>query len=268
MKSNAREFMQSIVRNVKTTLNIGEIPQLFRPMFELSNNFDTFRSKPIVNKWREAESPFGADPRRTSYLARKLSKRLYETNNLVEIILGSGLASLVSADSFREIHAERIDHFITGYLPGLGIYALEAASAIMMEADGIERPTREIGENPFIGRFIGSPYQVGATSDWLWLSRELKKAVRVLNDYKQIEDPVGEEAARLRLDPILDREGYIKSLDDNVRRIQKEISKIWEMKGMSGDEKAERVSELADEQRYVLRNAREFRYGFMHCVGW
>jgi len=177
------------------------------------------------------------------------------------MVLGSGASALLGADSFREIHAERIDHFLQGYFGALGRYAVEIAADSMLEADGIERPERSLGENILVGRFFGNPYQVGGTQDWLYLSRALKTAIRSINDYKELDNPEALRRAELRLDPILNQhtQEYIKRLDDDVRKIQKKIRGVWTNKSMDGEEKKLYIESLADEQRWVLRNVKEIR---------
>ena len=259
MKDNAKTFFDAMKRNIGNTLNFNLIPQLVRPVLELHNNHNSFTDRPIVSYWRKDAIPYLSDPTRTSYLARELSKALHETENPAMMTFGAGLSMLVGADDFRDIEAERIDHFLNGYFGSLMRYGTELASDVMMEADGIERPDRSLGENILVGRFFGNPYQVGGTQDWLYLSRELRTAIRQMNQLKDADLEDEYHIHREKYAPILNQEDYIQKLDEDVRYIQQRIRQTWSAKGISGDEKQRRISMLADEQRDVLRYATELR---------
>ncbi|WP_424408514.1 LPD38 domain-containing protein [Pasteurella sp. PK-2025] len=158
-------FKDRLLSAVTNTLALNPIPQAVKPIFEVYNNYDSFRGREIE-----------------TLSDRRLMKeaRYDERTSLVS----RGMAGLTSTIG---LSPKQTDHLIHGYFGTLGMYVLGMSDLAIRKADGYgELPAKNWQEYPVLDAVFGGDVAVP------------RKYTRYMNDYYNFLNQVSEISATVK----------------------------------------------------------------------
>jgi hypothetical protein len=155
-QDTAKDFTDSMARNLRSTLAIDYLPQAIKPFVEAETNFSLFTQRPIVGQGLEGvEAKYQVGPG-TSAVAEQI---------------GSAL----------NMSPMKIDHLIGGYTGTMGMYMVSALDAVMNMNSDSPNASKRVEQMPFIKRFALDPEARGTVTSYYDLKNEADKAVRTSN---------------------------------------------------------------------------------------
>jgi hypothetical protein len=148
-----KDFMDSMARNLRSTLAIDYLPQAIKPFVETETNFSLFTRRAIVGQGLEGVAP--------------------------EYQIGPGTSSLAAfAGSNLGMSPMKIDHLIGGYTGTMGMYMVSALDGIMnMNAEN-PNASKRFEQLPFIKRFALDPEARGTVTGYYDLKNATDEVVR------------------------------------------------------------------------------------------
>jgi hypothetical protein len=157
-----RDFSQSMIRQVKSTLGVN-LPQFMLPLYEayVSNN-DAFTGRPVVPTYMQNLEP---EQQQTFYTNQAIAKA----------------AEAVGMSPMK------LEHVAGGYLPGLGAYFLQALDSITREFQGpeMEKPALQWYQYPVAKRFLGTVNQPGLQNQFYDLKDNIDGIVQTINKLEE-----------------------------------------------------------------------------------
>ena len=148
-----KDFMDSMARNLRSTLAIDYLPQAIKPFVETETNFSLFTRRPIVGQGLEGVAP--------------------------EFQIGPGTSSLAAfVGSNLGMSPMKVDHLIGGYTGTMGMYMVSALDGIMnMNAEN-PNASKRFEQLPFIKRFALDPEARGTVTGYYELKNATDEVVR------------------------------------------------------------------------------------------
>ena len=148
-----KDFMDSMARNLRSTLAIDYLPQAIKPFVETESNFSLFTRRPIVGQGLEGVAP--------------------------EFQIGPGTSSLATfVGSNLGMSPMKVDHLIGGYTGTMGMYMVSALDGIMnMNAEN-PNASKRFEQLPFIKRFALDPEARGTVTGYYELKNATDEVVR------------------------------------------------------------------------------------------
>ena len=155
-QDTSKDFMDSMARNLRSTLAIDYLPQAIKPFVETETNFSLFTRRPIVGQGLEGVAPQYQIGPGTSTAAAALGSQL-------------GMSPL------------KIDHLIQGYTGTMGMYMVSALDSIMNMNSDSPQASKRFEQMPFIKRFALDPEARGTVTAYYDLKNATDEAVRTSN---------------------------------------------------------------------------------------
>jgi len=151
-----KDFMDSMARNLRSTLAIDYLPQAIKPFVETETNFSLFTRRPIVGQGLEGVAP--------------------------EYQVGPGTSAVAAfAGSNLGLSPMKIDHLIQGYTGTMGMYMVSALDAAMNMNSDTPNASKRFEQMPFIKRFALDPEARGTVTSYYDLKNATDEAVRTSN---------------------------------------------------------------------------------------
>lgn len=151
-----KDFMDSMARNLRSTLAIDYLPQAIKPFVETETNFSLFTRRPIVGQGLEGVAP--------------------------EYQVGPGTSAVAAAlGSNLGMSPMKIDHLINGYTGTMGMYMVSALDGIMNMNSDSPNASKRFEQLPFIKRFALDPEARGTVTSYYDLKNATDEAVRTSN---------------------------------------------------------------------------------------
>jgi len=151
-----KDFMDSMARNLRSTLAIDYLPQAIKPFVETETNFSLFTRRPIVGQGLEGVAP--------------------------EYQVGPGTSAVAAfAGSNLGMSPMKIDHLIQGYTGTMGMYMVSALDAAMNMNSDTPNASKRFEQMPFIKRFALDPEARGTVTSYYDLKNATDEAVRTSN---------------------------------------------------------------------------------------
>jgi hypothetical protein len=148
-----KDFMDSMARNLRSTLAIDYLPQAIKPFVETETNFSLFTRRAIVGQGLEGVAP--------------------------EYQVGPGTSSVAAfAGSNLGMSPMKIDHLIQGYTGTMGMYMTSALDGIMNMNTDKPNASKRFEQMPFIKRFALDPEARGTVTSYYDLKNATDEAVR------------------------------------------------------------------------------------------
>ena len=148
-----KDFMDSMARNLRSTLAIDYLPQAIKPFVETETNFSLFTRRAIVGQGLEGVAP--------------------------EYQVGPGTSSAAAAlGSQLGMSPMKIDHLIQGYTGTMGMYMTSALDGIMNMNTDKPNASKRFEQMPFIKRFALDPEARGTVTSYYDLKNATDEAVR------------------------------------------------------------------------------------------
>ena len=225
---SARDFTESMKRNLLNTLSFNPIPQTFVPIVEAVTNFNFFTMRPIVGQGMEGVAPeFQVGPG---------TSRIAET-------LGKGL----------NISPMKIDQIIQGYTGTIGTYMSQLIDSVYdMHTDNPKASLR-FEQMPVVKRFILDPDARGQVTAYFDLKKAVDEATRTSNylersmDFEQwgkyYEENLGLFAVK----------DYILDMDKTLKEFR-EMKNMIRVTPMSADEKRDNILAITQIENQLAAN--------------
>jgi hypothetical protein len=231
-----REVMDSIRRNLMSTLTFNPIPQTGLPAIEATSNYSFFFDAPIVNRAVEDLMPEYQYTDRTSELAKAVAR---ETN----------------------FSAAKVDHIIKGYTGSMGAYALALLDVLHGTVIDKNKPAKRLEEMPIMREFLQRPDSSRRLSQFYELRnevQELVKTVGALQKAGETEEAFEKITERPEVWAAKDR---VNAVDQQLRALRAQRRAITSNKQMGPQEKRkalDQIRQIEINQAKVAPVLREF----------
>lgn len=126
---DGHRFGQRLQSMISNTFSMTLLPQMFKPIYEVGANMDSFTNRPIESMGMEKMRPEDRFNERSSEIAKALGK--------------PGILSPL-----------QIDHLIRGYFGWLGTAAVTSVDALVHSLDDKVRPTMQLRDAFLAGSFV------------------------------------------------------------------------------------------------------------------
>lgn len=215
-----RDFVQSMTRQVKSTLGVN-LPQTMLPLYEayVSNN-DSFTGRPVIPTYMENLLPE--------------QQQSFYTNQAI--------AKAAEAVGMSPMKAE---HVISGYMPGVGAYFLQALDSTVREFQGPEmaKPALQWFQYPVVKRFFTTANQPGLQNQFYDLKDQVDGITQTMN--KLEEQGRYEELAVFyaKNGHKFDMRSDLNALERQIGRLRDE-RKIIEQMPIDPEDKRELIEQL------------------------
>lgn len=234
-----KKFAQRLGHVLTDTFAL-DLPQIIKPVYEVSANRNTFTGRDIETQGMERMSP--------SMRVRPDTTRLAEgTSRVMESIAGEAALSPV-----------QIDHLIGAYLGVVGAKASATIDTFWRQAMGEELPARRWQEYQPIRRFyrdLGAPAPYTRyTTDFYEALRDANKAyanIRHLEEYGQIERA---NAMYDKNEHALAQRKALNKIARDLSEINAEMRRIQIDKTLTGEAKRQRLDWLRSQKNMITED--------------
>jgi hypothetical protein len=213
------------------TFAFNPVPQVIRPATEVYMNRSFFTGRPI-------------EP--MSKLRLRPGDRYDPWDSETLRLLGDKL----------NISPKKANTLIRGYTAALGMGILALSDLLVRNiADFPERPSRDIGQYPAIGRFVKGNVSryTKHMSKFYDLYNEVDELVATINNYKRIgEFEKANELAKANRKKLSLRKG-LGSARKQLGDISLEMRKVWFSRSLTADQKYERLQKLTMRRNDIVR---------------
>ncbi|WP_219622247.1 LPD38 domain-containing protein [Endozoicomonas acroporae] len=221
-----KDMLYELVMN---TFALDPIPQLIKPIWEVSENRDRFRDKPII-------------PMRLQNLKPEAQYDPYTSDTLKELaqLLPEG-----APDWMRS--PKKLEHLLKGYFGSLGTYVLMATDVMTRETTGAgELPSLRKRDIPLVGSFVQDDVAGSNryTDEFHDMHKDVTEIAASIKRYQESSE--SERAKELELsaaEKLRNKKGLQKA-SRQISKLRKEVRKVMEDKLMSSDTKRQRVDVL------------------------
>jgi hypothetical protein len=232
-----KDFMDSMIRNLRSTLAIDYLPQAIKPFVETETNFSLFTRRAIVGQGLEGVAP--------------------------EFQVGPGTSSVATAiGSTLGMSPMKIDHLIGGYTGTMGMYMVSALDGIMnMNAD-TPNASKRFEQMPLIKRFALDPEARGTVTSYYDLKNATDEAVRTSSLLERTMN--FEERNKYMQDNIrmLATKDYILDLEKTMKEFR-QMQVLIRSSKMDADAKREALLRINQAQNALTANINMIRANVM-----
>jgi hypothetical protein len=233
-----KDFMQSMKRQLVSTLAINPIPQTALPIVEAVTNYSFFTMRPIVGQGMEGvANQFEVGPG-TTELAKAFGKM-------------TGLSPM------------KIDHLIKGYTGSMGMYMVEMLDGVMAQnGDGV-KASKRFEQLPIIKRFALDPEARGKLTSYYELKNAADEATRTVNmlERSQKFEEMG-EYMRENI-KLLATKDYISDLDKTLKEFREIKGLITASKSMTADQKRDAITGINRAENNLVSNIESLKKAVM-----
>jgi hypothetical protein len=224
----ARDFTQSMTRNLLNTLAFNPIPQTFVPLVETVTNYNFFTMRPIVGQGMEGVAPqFQVGPS-TSRIAEGLGKGL-------------------------NISPMKIDQIIQGYTGTIGSYMSQLIDSIYDAHTDNPKASLRFEQMPVVKRFILDPDARGQVTAYFDLKNAVDEATRTANLLERsmnFEDWGKYYSENIGLFAVKD---YILDMDKTLKEYR-DMKNMIRVMPMSADEKRDSILAITQIENQLNAN--------------
>jgi hypothetical protein len=232
-----KDFMDSMARNLRSTLAIDYLPQAIKPFVETETNFSLFTRRPIVGQGLEGVAP--------------------------EYQIGPGTSSLATfVGSNLGMSPMKVDHLIGGYTGTIGMYMVSALDGIMnMNAEN-PSASKRFEQLPFIKRFALDPEARGTITGYYDLKNATDEAVRTSSLLERTMN--FDERGQFMRDNIkmLANKDYILDLEKTMKEFR-QMQVMIRSSRMDADAKREALLRINQAQNAITANINILRANVM-----
>jgi hypothetical protein len=223
-----QDFIDSMTRQIKTTLMINPVPQTVLPALEAYTNKSFFTQRAIVGQGLEDVAPGYQVGPGTTNIASDIGRAL-------------------------NISPMKLDHMIKGYTGTMGMYMLEVVDTVYSMNSDIEKPSKRIDQMPVIKRFMIDPEARGTVTAYYEMKNAAGEAVRTSNLLERTFK-FNDQAEYLQ------ENGKMLVADEYVKTLEKTMKKLRETRGMiqssnmPGDEKRDAIKQITAAENRLTSN--------------
>jgi len=223
-----KDFMESMARNLRSTLAIDYLPQAIKPFVETETNFSLFTRRPIVGQGLEGVAP--------------------------EFQVGPGTSSLAATlGSTLGMSPMKIDHLIGGYTGTMGMYMVSALDGVINMNTDTPVASKRFEQLPLIKRFALDPEARGTVTSYYNLKNATDEAVRTSSLLERTMD--FEERNKYMQDNIrmLANKDYILDLEKTMKEFR-QMQVLIRSSKMDADAKREALLRINQAQNALTAN--------------
>jgi hypothetical protein len=236
-QDTSKDFLDSMARNLRSTLAIDYLPQAIKPFVETETNFSLFTRRPIVGQGLEGVAP--------------------------EFQVGPGTSSLAATlGSNLGMSPMKIDHLIGGYTGTMGMYMVSALDGIMnMNAEN-PNASKRFEQMPFIKRFALDPEARGTVTAYYDLKNATDEVVRTSSLLERTMN--FEERGKFMQENIklLANKDYILDLEKTMKNFR-QAQVMIRSSNMDADAKKEALLRINQAQNALTANINMLRANVM-----
>lgn len=229
----AKDFKDSMIRQVTNTLAFNPIPQTFIPIIETYTNFSFFTRRPIIPQGLENVAPEYQVGPGTSKLAEGIGKTI-------------GMSPML------------IDQLIGGYTGTMGMYAVDLMDSIYNTMADSPKPSKRFEQMPVIRRFSVDPEARGAVTAYYDLRNAVDEAVRTTNllertmDYKNYGEFMKDNMK------LLAAKDYVSDMDKTLKELREMKTQI-RISTLSADQKRDNITSINRMENALVKNIQELK---------
>ena len=232
-KDTGKDFSEAMVRNIKSSLFMDLMPQTFKPIYEVTTNYNFYTRRPIVGQGAEglaAEYEVGPG---TSSFAESLGKTL-------------GYSPL------------KLDHLIKAYTGTIGTYGVFLIDNVIDANSNVPKASLRFEQLPFFRRFTLDKDARGKQTAYYDLKNSVDEVVRTVNHLEKAGNY--EEMGEYMKDNmrILASKEYISAIDKEMKSFQ-EMGNMIRSSKMSGDEKRDALLAVTQARNKLTGNIQEIK---------
>ena len=235
-----KDFLQSMARQLTSTLAFNPIPQTVLPIVESVTNYSFFTQRPIVSQGLESVAP--------AYQVGPSTSRLAE-------LAGEASKELPTA---LQISPMKVDQMIRGYTGTLGGYMVDLFDAIYDMNSDSPKASKRFEQMPVIKRFAVDPQARGQVTAYYELKNSVDEAVRTANLLERSMKPED------WVDYVQKNQGLFVT-KDYVLDMEKSMKDFREMKtfvrasDMDADEKREITLDITTMENNMASNIQHIK---------
>ena len=237
-----KDLMLSAKRNITSTFGI-QLPQAILPAIEVATNYSFFTGREIVGQgMQDIDKQFQINPNTT-----KLSQAI---GNLTSFKTASGTSWGVSPIE--------IDHLISGYLGGLGMYMAESIDMIIDMNSDNPKASKRFEQMPVIKRFALDPKARGSVTAYYELKNAVDETVRTDNYLTRTMKMDAKGEYMQDYAGLLLTRDYVNTLEKSMKEFR-EMKTIIQNSPMSADDKRDALSAIIDVENDLTANIKDIR---------
>jgi hypothetical protein len=234
--------MQSAKRNLTSTFGI-QPPQAILPVLETITNYSFFTGREIVGQgMQDIDKQFQVNPNTT-----KLAQAI---GNLTSFKTATGKSWGVSPIE--------IDHLISGYLGGMGMYMAESIDMIIDMNSDIPKASKRFEQMPVIKRFALDPKARGSVTAYYDLKNAVDETVRTDNYLTRTMKMDAKGEYMQDYAGLLMTKKYVNTLEKSMKEFR-EMKTIIQNSPMSADDKRDALSAVVDVENDLTANIKDIR---------
>ena len=228
-----KDFSEAMVRNIKSSLFMDLMPQTFKPIYEVTTNYNFYTRRPIVGQGSEGLADVFQVGPGTSSFAEGLGKTL-------------GFSPL------------KVDHLIKAYTGTIGMYAVDTIDLVIDANSDVPKATKRFEQMPFIKRFALDAEARGKVTAYYDLKNSVDEVVRTINHLEKAGNY--EEMGEYMKDNmrVLASKEYISALEKEMKSFR-EVASMIRNSRMSGDEKRDALLAVTQAQNKLTGNVQEIK---------
>jgi hypothetical protein len=237
-----KDLLLSAKRNITSTFGL-QLPQAILPAIEVAFNYSVFTGREIVGQgMQDIDKQFQINPNTT-----KLSQAI---GNLTSFKTASGTSWGVSPIE--------IDHLISGYLGGLGMYMAESIDMIIDMNSDNPKASKRFEQMPVIKRFALDPKARGSVTAYYELKNAVDETVRTDNYLTRTMKMDAKGEYMQDYAGLLMTKKYVNTLEKSMKEFR-EMKTIIQNSPMSADEKRDALSAVIDVENDLTANIKDIR---------
>ena len=223
-----QDFLNSMGRQISTTLMFNPVPQAAMPIVETVTNHSFFTGRPVVSRALEGVAPEFQVEASTSGLAKRIGK-------------GVGLSPI------------QIDHLISGYTGTMGMYMVNAMNTIFDTQNDPTRADLRFEQLPVWKRFALDKNAKGNVTSYYDLKHSTDEMTRTINMLERTGNY--EEMAKYQMDNVklLATQDYIKVLAKDMKQFQ-DMKMMVQSSKMDGQSKRDTLTAINQAEIAITGN--------------
>jgi hypothetical protein len=229
----AKDFTESMTRQLVNTLAFNPIPQTALPFVEVVTNHSFFTGRDIIGQGMQDIAPeFQIGPN-TSLAAQKIGSAL-------------GMSPM------------KIDHIIKGFTGTMGMYAVDVIDGVLDLNNNSPKVSKRFEQYPIIKRFAIDPEARGAVTAYYDLKNSVDETTRTINLLERTGnfEAMGEYYKDNM--NLLATKDYVSDLEKDMKQIR-EMKVMVRSSSMSGDEKRDALVSLNRMENQLTANIQDIR---------
>ena len=247
-----KDTLESLKRQLQSTLGFNFIPQAFLPLYETQTNFSYFTQRPIIGQGMEdVAARYQVSPG-TSMFAQMLADTLR-----VETSEDSSEFTKALAKSL-DLSPIKVDHVIKGYTGTIGQYAVEVFDAMYNLNADVPKPSKRFEQLPVIKRLALDPDARGQVTGFFDLKNAVDEVVRTSNLLERTAQTEDYSKYLMNNMNVLAQKDYVLALDKSMKEFR-EMKTMIQYSNMSADVKRDLILDIQRMENQLTTNIQEVR---------